>query len=186
MSGNKGLDAHNHGLSAWEMLHHEHWDLPMLEKLRDRLKAAVENLTEHLAERECPCGDARRDIEHYRELLKDVEWGIRNRNLSPSRSSGIPPGIHEQKTSAAPLHPASAADASSMGNGSDPAGKQYAYRVKTTATKTNIAIPAFTRRSAFSTDITTIFSTVCLAPQAEATPVACLQRCDYFVHLPEE
>ena len=83
MSGNKGLDAHNHGLSAWEMLHHEHWDLPMLEKLRDRLKAAVENLTEHLAERECPCGDARRDIEHYRELLKDVEWGIRNRNLSP-------------------------------------------------------------------------------------------------------
>lgn len=83
MSLNKGFDAHNHGLSAWEMLYHEYWDLSLLEKLRDRLKAAVENLTEHLAEMECSCGDKQRDIEYYRSLLEDVEWGIRNRNLSP-------------------------------------------------------------------------------------------------------
>ncbi|MFS8514610.1 MAG: hypothetical protein LOD87_12955 [Planifilum fulgidum] len=83
MSGNKGLDAHNHGLGAWEMLHHEHWDLSLLEKLRDRLRDAVEHLTEHLAEVECPCGDKQRDIDYYRGLLENVEWGIRNRNLSP-------------------------------------------------------------------------------------------------------
>jgi hypothetical protein len=83
MSRNKGLDAHNHALSTWEMLHHDHWNLSLLEKARDRLKAAIEDLTAHLSGMECPCGDKQRDIEYYRGLLEDVEWGIRNRSLSP-------------------------------------------------------------------------------------------------------
>ena len=83
MPKNKGLEAHNHGLSTWEMLYHDHWDLSLLEKVRDRLKGALEDLTKHLAEVDCPCGDTQRDIDYYRKLLEDVEWGIRNRDLSP-------------------------------------------------------------------------------------------------------
>ncbi|MFC7441257.1 hypothetical protein [Laceyella putida] len=71
----KGLQSHDHGLRAWEKLHHEYWNEDMMREIKDELKEAVVKMEAHMGE-ECICGDSRFDVEFYRGLMLLVQKGL--------------------------------------------------------------------------------------------------------------
>jgi hypothetical protein len=82
----KDQEAYQHALLALDLLHHYQWNIPLMKKVRDEMKEAIDKMAENLTTEGGREGSRLEDLRFFLGLLNDVEWGIQNANLFMMRS----------------------------------------------------------------------------------------------------
>lgn len=76
MKKNKGIVAHNHCIEGMSLLFHQYWTIELLEDVKTHLSKSVEYMEGHLKHTKCACGDTVHDLKFYKEVLREVNRAI--------------------------------------------------------------------------------------------------------------